>query len=85
MDAKRYRVNQGGMSSCGECGMLLLGREYHPYTACLLFKQTGNSNIVMSSLASVIEYGMMAQRKGADSDQALHDFNTVLTSTGKAL
>jgi len=42
---------------CGDCGMVINPSDYHPFAACLMFKQTRNKKYVDSNLNSVIEYG----------------------------
>lgn len=51
---------------CEECGMACEPREFHPFAACLLFKQTKDAAAVRANLAAVIEYG----RQLAASDSA---------------
>jgi len=46
-----------GMSCCGECGMSVEACEYHPFAACLMFKQCQNSKTVRDSLKSVAACG----------------------------
>jgi hypothetical protein len=41
---------------CAECRMLVIGNEYHPYAACVLFKQLGQADKVRSCLDSIREY-----------------------------
>ena len=41
---------------CAECKMIVFDGEYHPYTACILYRQLGQADKVRSCLDSVIEY-----------------------------
>ena len=51
------------MSICGQCGMPVEdGPHYHPYAACLMFKQTHSSAQVEANLAAVIEHAAAAER-----------------------
>lgn len=38
---------------CAECGMSCNADEYHPYAACLMFKQCHNSETVRTNLEAV--------------------------------
>lgn len=42
---------------CAECGMPGKADEYHPYAACLMFKQCHSSETVQANLDAVIAYG----------------------------
>lgn len=43
---------------CRECGMTMEAPgEYHPYAACLMFKQSGSCTTVRANLKAVVEYG----------------------------
>lgn len=42
---------------CAECGMPVEPGEYHPYTACLIFKQTSSSKAVHMNLSAVLHEG----------------------------
>lgn len=45
--------------ACAECGMVLDSPdEYHPYAACLMYKQTRDRNVVIENLKKVIEDGI---------------------------
>lgn len=48
-------------SYCHACGMPC-GNEYHPYAACLMFKQCGSRDEVEANLAAVAEYGAASER-----------------------
>jgi len=37
-------------TACGECGMLIEAGEYHPYIACLAFKQCRDGHMVPVNL-----------------------------------
>ena len=43
---------------CSGCEMMLDRNEYHPYAACLLFKQTKNSETVRENLIDVRNKGI---------------------------
>lgn len=46
---------------CSECGMILHSTdEYHPYAACLMFKQCQDSVIVRANLEAVKQAGYRA-------------------------
>ncbi len=52
------------MTECAECGMPIeSATEYHPYAACLMFKECYNSEIVRSNLNAVIEHAALAERE----------------------
>lgn len=43
--------------ACAECGMvLLIPTEYHPFAACLMYKQTKNAGTVRDNLAAVLAH-----------------------------
>lgn len=66
-------------SHCAGCGMLTkTDREYHPITACKLYKALLNSDHVRSNLVVAVEYGMLAARAGVSLADAMADFNLVL-------
>jgi len=46
-----------GMCACAECGMVVEMCEYHPYAACLMFKQCSSSIIVRKNLKPVVDFG----------------------------
>ena len=46
-------MTEVGWSVCAECGMGCNAGEYHPYAACLMFKQCRNSETVRANLAAV--------------------------------
>lgn len=48
------------MKPCGECGMLCDPAEYHPFTACLLFKQTHDDKATRDALNAVYEHARAA-------------------------
>jgi hypothetical protein len=45
-------------TDCAECGMRVDSTEYHPYAACLMFKQCHDSTIVQANLDAVVVHGM---------------------------
>lgn len=47
---------------CGECGMQVGPLEYHPFAACLMYKQCANSTTVRRNLDAVVEHGRMLAR-----------------------
>lgn len=53
-------MEESKTTKCTECGMDVLTKQYHPYAACLMFKQTRNSETTNRALVSVMDYG----RKG---------------------
>lgn len=43
---------------CNECGMALSrANEYHPFSACLMYKQVRDAEVVRVNLRAVVEYG----------------------------
>lgn len=67
------------VTACSCCGMGAgPPRTYHPYAACLMFQQSRSSENVRANLATVVDYGMKAQKAGVTLEQALSDFNSVL-------
>lgn len=58
----RGHLSTDPSSHCGECGMVILTPgEYHPYAACAMYKQWGDSHAVRVSLAAIIEHGNKAR------------------------
>ncbi|WP_321946535.1 hypothetical protein [Paraburkholderia sp. J10-1] len=53
MDAKELKP-------CAECGMHCEAGEYHPFAACLMFKQTRNAESVRANLKAVAEHAVAA-------------------------
>ena len=49
----RCPMTEAGHSVCAECGMGCNAGEYHPYAACLMFKQCRNSETVRANLQDV--------------------------------
>lgn len=45
---------------CMECGMQVIGGEYHPFAACLMFKACHDGNTVRSNLSAVVAFGSPA-------------------------
>ena len=43
-------MTEAGWTVCIECGMMCEAVEYHPYAACLMFKQCLNSETVRANL-----------------------------------
>ena len=46
-------MTEAGWTVCIECGMMCEAVEYHPYAACLMFKQCLNSETVRANLQAV--------------------------------
>lgn len=68
------------VTPCSCCGMAVgPARTYHPYAACLMFQQTRHGDNVRANLAAVVDYGMKAAKAGVTLEQALNDFNSVLS------
>jgi len=44
------------MEACGTCGMECYAREFHPFTACVLFLNLRNPETVREHLHRVIEW-----------------------------
>lgn len=42
-------------TKCKECGMTIQD-EYHPFAACLMYRQTRDADVVRVNLASVIDH-----------------------------
>lgn len=53
---------------------------YHPYAACVMFRQLSQSDKVESNLRTVVQYGMHAQAKGVSLPDAMRDIRMVLNS-----
>lgn len=63
---------------CSQCGMTTHGpQDFHPFAACLMFKECGNGNTVEANLQFVVEYGMKAQRRGLSIAEAMHEASKV--------
>jgi hypothetical protein len=43
---------------CQECGMSCEPNEHHPLAACLIYKQTHNSDSVCTNFAAVAEHAL---------------------------
>jgi len=72
-------------STCAECGMPVIMGEYHPYTACVLYRQTHQSEKVADLLREVALYGYQAAKNGLKLDDALRNIaasNTASTRHG---
>lgn len=49
--------------ACADCGMVLDSpMEYHPYAACLMYKQSRDRKSVIENLKSVIEVGIRHEK-----------------------
>lgn len=42
---------------CCDCGMSVSNGEYHPYAACLMFKQCHDAPTVRGNLNAVVKFG----------------------------
>jgi hypothetical protein len=72
-------------STCAECGMTVIMSEYHPYAACVLYRQTHQSEKVADLLRDVALYGYQAAKNGLELDDALRNIaasNTASTRRG---
>jgi hypothetical protein len=58
-------------TKCQECGMLVLPNEYHPYTACELYKRTRQAEKVQAMIHQVALFGYEAAQRGIALDDAL--------------
>lgn len=74
------------VTGCSYCGMIAgPARAYHPFAACLMFQQTRSSGATQANLAAVVDYGMKAAAAGITLQQALNDFNRVLSREGGSI
>lgn len=64
-------TNFNDLQKCSACGMLITPQEYHPYPACVLYRQTQQSEKVQNWLESIVQYGMEAESKGISLKEAL--------------
>lgn len=53
-------MSEAGWTDCHDCGMSCEAAEYHPFAACLMFKQCRNSETVRANLQSVHAAGRVA-------------------------
>lgn len=58
------------MTPCAECGMPCRAGEYHPYSACLMFKSCHNGDTVRASLQDVLDH---AARRTTPDREAIID------------
>lgn len=80
--ARADSLQQMGMphecSKCHGCGMVTMGvRDYHPYAACVMFRQLGQGDKVEANLRAVVEYGMRAQQAGIPIETAMRDMTAM--------
>lgn len=69
-------------NTCASCGMNVGAvATYHPFTACLMFRQVRDGNVVAANLRAVVEYGMKAHARGVDLATAMNDITSVRAST----
>lgn len=65
---------------CAGCGMTTFGpRDYHPYAACVMFRQLRDGSNVEANLRAVVEYGMKCQKQGVSLDKAMRDITAART------
>ena len=67
---------------CAACGMRAAGT-YHPYTACLIYRQSRSADVTRANIAAVVDYGMKAAKAGVTLEQALNDFTAVIGRPSK--
>lgn len=49
---------RNALPACAKCGFVLAHpNEYHPYAACLMYKQCKNEDVVRSNLKAVVDFG----------------------------
>lgn len=60
-------------ATCRECGMKVIPGEYHPYTACVLYKHTRQAEKVESMIRAVVQYGYEAAQGGIPLEDALRN------------
>lgn len=59
---------------CRQCGMTLNdSAEYHPYPACLMYRQVPRANSVRLHLSQVLEWGRELERLGLPNDANIRD------------
>ncbi|MEE8607165.1 MAG: hypothetical protein V3S55_06160 [Nitrospiraceae bacterium] len=51
-------------SHCGECGMSIGELDFHPYPACVMFRQVKQGDKVESYLQQIIQWGRRLERVG---------------------
>ena len=56
---------------CFGCDMEVSEMAYHPYAACLMFRQEMHGPTVEDNLRAVVEYGMEAAKAGVSLDDAM--------------
>lgn len=67
-------------ATCRECGMCVAAGEYHPYLACLAFKQCRDGNAVRANLVAV---QAQAKQEERDAFVYLDKFKGVTFSIGE--
>ena len=71
-------MTDAGCARCAECGMRCNADEYHPYAACLMFKQCHNSETVRTNLEAVrsdtYHQGRVAGLKEAAKEVVFHAY-----------
>jgi hypothetical protein len=79
MDCKAMRKNDAAngakpFARCPDCGMTLDGpSDYHPYAACVMFRQLGQTEKVEDLLLTIVKYGARCQEQGIDIKTAMRD------------
>ena len=61
MDKKRGPKQ---FTHCGECGMSIGEVDFHPYPACVMFRQVKQGEKVESYLRQIIQWGRRLERVG---------------------
>lgn len=54
--------DSAALTPCGDCGMPVAAKEYHPYAACLMYKASGDPDTVRANLGSVVAHGVMTEQ-----------------------
>lgn len=53
----------GTVPSCAVCEMTVGDGEYHPYAACLMYKQCRNAEAVKDNLWAVVDFGRQLEKE----------------------
>lgn len=73
-DEAARQIATGPGTGCAHCGMSTKGpRDYHPWAACVMFKELRDGNRVEANLRAVVEYGIRCAAAGIDLDTAMRD------------
>lgn len=74
------------MVPCGECEMLVKPAEYHPYAACVMYRQLGQVDKVTSNLHAVVDYGIeLEQARQNTKAEMLYEALNKLLREGLAI